>query len=61
MNRYEIAIQFNTCEEAFMSTYGVHYNESIYTCYNEETEEGENRLLCPFARDDSCRSKELPM
>jgi hypothetical protein len=61
MTRYEIAIQFNTCEEAFMSIYGVHYNESIYACYNEEIGEDEKRILCPFAKNDSCRSKELPM
>lgn len=59
MNRYEIAIEstmFETCKEAFKAVYNKEYDESLYACYNEEIGK---RKLCPFAENDSCRSKEL--
>ena len=61
MNRYEIAREahkFDSCEEAFTSI-GLEYLNSNYACYNEEIGDGEE--LCPFAANDTCQSKELPL
>ena len=55
MNRYEIARQFKTCKNAFISI-GLEYDETLYACYNEEIGD---RQLCPFAKNDTCRSREL--
>ena len=56
MNRYEITRQFKTCKNAFISIH-LEYDESLYACYNEEIG---HKQLCPFAKNDTCQSRELP-
>lgn len=48
--------KYRTCEEAFDSI-GKKYSEDFWACYNEDIGD---RELCPFAKTDTCPSKEFP-
>lgn len=50
------AVGFKTCKKAFVSI-GLKYLPEKYACYNEDVAYKE---LCPFAKNDTCTSDELP-
>ena len=49
--------KFKTCKAAFESI-GLKYLEEKYVCYNMDI--GPCQELCPFAKNDTCKSEELP-